>query len=149
MSKLYKQFLTTDANLTCLLAFMRYKFKLLSDPTGTQFAFVDPGDIEEAVKDYENGVQVADAKGLLEMKDTFAVVPTPGAISAAPGKEFFTYFPVEAAALLSRGYTLLRTETRTNADGSKVMFFFNDDGDAVNVAKKISFQIRDAIRSAS
>jgi hypothetical protein len=66
-----KQFITRNVNLAVLLAFMGYRFKLLSDPLGVQFAFEDPGDIDQAVNDYEEGVQVADAKGLLEMKDTF------------------------------------------------------------------------------
>lgn len=67
-----KQFITSDVNLACLLAFMGYRFKLKSDPTGYQFLFED-SDITTSgiLDDYENGVQVADAKGLLEMKDTF------------------------------------------------------------------------------
>ena len=63
-----KQFLTTDINVAALLAFLGYSYKLLSDPLGVTFTFKDPGDVEQAVQEYEKGVQVADAKKLLETR---------------------------------------------------------------------------------
>jgi hypothetical protein len=68
MSKPHKQFLTTDVNVACLLAFMGYSYKLLSDPLGVTFAFVDPGDLMQAVHDFHAHIQVADAKKLLEVR---------------------------------------------------------------------------------
>jgi hypothetical protein len=147
-----QQYLTTDTNLACLLAFMRYKFKFIKDPMGTTFAFSDPGDIKDAVKDFNNHAQVAEAKGLLEMRDTFAdemkgapkvTVTTPHGdrqelvkadIPTVEGKTWHTRDIPSAAILSLRGYELLDIEL----EGARAQFYFAWDSDLTNIIAKFN-----------
>lgn len=125
--------------LAALLYFMGYAFKF--DSAARSFLFSDPGDLSEAVQAYEDNVQVASAKTLLEVYDEFLTQlqakPSPSApmgdgvellpmtILTQEGREWTTRDPNTATLLLVRGNELIHSY----AENGKTIFVFSfDDG---------------------
>ncbi len=149
-----RQKIVTDVRLAALLSHMRYQFRAVKDPIGTQFLFSDPGDIDEAIQDYENGAQVASAKDLLLMYDTFLdeMKAKPSAtkitkiaestpVVPSAGKEFYTRDAIAAAALVALGYTISRVDP-PEGQWRWPRFHFADDGRAMSRSKDVSQQIK-------
>jgi hypothetical protein len=70
------QHIENEAHRAALLVYLGYSLnRVIADELGTQYLFSDPGDIGEAIKSYEDGVQVADAKSLLTAYDKVLTKP--------------------------------------------------------------------------
>ena len=146
--------------LAALLSHMGYRFRVVRDPLGTQFLFADPGDIGDAIEAYERGDQVASAKDLLLMYDTFLVemkgttqkasavtVPmgegtelVPTTIETKVGREWTTGDFNTANLLCYRGNELLRTYLE---EGRTKFVFSYDDGltEAVSLFNKKKLRV--------
>lgn len=157
--------------LAALLSFMGYTFRF--DSAAQSFLFRDPGDIDEGIQSYENGLQVATAKMLLEVHDEFLTqlskkspVPMGDGIELLPtkietqqGREWTTKDFNTANLLFYRGNELLnaRVENGRTAftfayDGglTDVVALFNQNKLRVSPAawSEAGFKVRNAMRAA-
>jgi hypothetical protein len=81
------QHIENEAHRAALLVYLGYSLnRAVSDELGTQYLFSDPGDIKDAIKSFEDGVQVADAKTLLIAYDGILTKPLTRAPSAEPNQ---------------------------------------------------------------
>jgi hypothetical protein len=172
------QFITSDLKLATVLAFAGYKMiRTVVDPTGKQFLFENPGDIDLLVADYENNMQgVSDAKGLLEIfeeqlqsqsgKSNAATAVSAAASEVHPttresdGRRWYTKDMRTAVFLHYAGYELLSTDL---ADATRTVFWFAHDSELDELIRKFNrrellvepqafhdagFKVRDAMREA-
>jgi hypothetical protein len=172
---LNKQQVVTDVRLAAVLSYMGYAVTAKSDPLGTQYLVVDPGDLQDAIYSYEAGIQIADAKSLLEkyeqlrqaqsnapaatMQRGLATELLPTKIETESGREWTTKDFGTANFLAYRGNELIRAYVE---EGRTKFVFSYDDGltEAVSLFNKkqwrvsphdwtlAGFAIRNAMREA-
>jgi len=164
-----KQQILTDTKLASLFRYMGYTVTVKIDPLGPQYLVADPGDLQDAIKSYKDGAQVADSKKLLESYDSLrgqAGAPVgekielrPAKIETVPGREWSTRDFQTAQVLHFAGYELLKTRI----ESGKVVFIFSYDESLKTIIKQFNagslvveprsyaasgYIVRDALRDA-
>jgi hypothetical protein len=168
------QHIENDIRRASLLLYLGYKMnRAVTDTQGIQWFFENPGDIEEAIKSYDEGAQVADARKLIESYDDLlkqagsAPVMSEGKVELMPtshpdeaGRVWRTRDTLTATLLQYSGYKLLSAELNGNG---KIDFSFAWDEALTDIVSKFnrdqllvspknwslsSFSIREEMRNA-
>jgi hypothetical protein len=155
--KTYKQQLTSNIHEAAVASYVGYKVRF--SEADKAWVILDPGDLNDLWADARSGRQgIADAVGLLKVYDELLAQKTQPANdehdwreyikydSGPTGtlrKEFYTRDMVAAGALIAVGYPV-RTVEPPEGEWRYPRFIFEDDGNAMQIAKTVVNKVRTA-----